>query len=397
MERRLDEAVPGRARHPFRGHRLADIGREGRVLDVIAGGDQVLDLVVEEVEVEHAVHVVAERQHAVVRAERPEPRLPQGIEPDVQQHAPEEEQDRVAPVRGIRPVPDGLDVQVRLEHAAEQLEDLVGDIGRPLGEHDARPERRDRRGGRAGQIAREFHQVGEHAAARRRLDAVHLVAGIARGVCGLPGGAGERRIRPPAPPRIAGDRRRRARAQPEQARRHVRLARDDQAAIGAAEPALDARDGVARQVAGVRHEERAIPGEPVVTEVGLLDDVVLEVAASQQEARRIGGQVGVFPLEPGARTPPGVGERVGLAASRRLGGVRIAAPAAPQHRDVMPSRADPFVHGLTSQIGLAPVGRAVRGPHCTERRAATREADQPRQHESGAPRAESRRRRPAAS
>jgi hypothetical protein len=104
-------------------------------------------------------------------------------------------------------------------------------------------------------------------------------------------------------------------------------------------------------VAGVRHEERAVTGEPVVTEVGLLDDVVLEVAASQQEARGIGRQVGVFPLEPGARATPGIGERVGLAARGRLRGICIAAPAAPQHRDVMPSRADPFVHGLTSQIG----------------------------------------------
>ena len=82
----------------------------------------------------------------------------------------------------------------------------------------------------------------------------------------------------------------------------------------------------ARQVAGVGDEQRAIAGEPLRrVELGFLDDVVLEVAARQQQARRVGRQVGVLALEPGARTPPGVGEGVGLAASRRLGGIGIAA------------------------------------------------------------------------
>ena len=102
------------------------------------------DLVVEEGEVAHAVHVVAEREHAVVGAERAQPGLPQGLEPDLEQQAAQEEQQGVAPVGGVRPVPHRLDVQMRLEHAAQQLEDLVGDVDGAVGEHDGGAQRRSR-------------------------------------------------------------------------------------------------------------------------------------------------------------------------------------------------------------------------------------------------------------
>jgi hypothetical protein len=82
---------------PFPGHRLADIGREGGILDVVAGGNEILDLIVEEGEVEHAVHVVTKREHAVVGAEGSEPGLPHALEADLSEDSPQEEEERSRP------------------------------------------------------------------------------------------------------------------------------------------------------------------------------------------------------------------------------------------------------------------------------------------------------------
>ena len=170
------------------------------------------------------------------------------------------------------------------------------------------------------------------------------VAGMAAHVDALPRRVGERRAGQPAPARVAGDRRRRVAGEPEPMRGDVRLARDDQAAIGPAQPALEARVALARQVRRVRNEDGAIPGEPLVGEVGLLHDVVLEVAAGEQDARGVGREIREFTLEPGAWAPPGVGERIGLPASGGLGSVGIATSPAEQHRDRMPSRPEPSRH-----------------------------------------------------
>ena len=191
VQGRLDEVVAARAGHPVRGHRLADIGREGRVLDVVAGRDQVLHLVVEEGEVPHPVDVVAEREHAVVGAERPQPGPPERLEPGLEEQAAQEEEERVAPVGGVRPVTDRLDVQVGLEHAAHELEHLVGDVRGAVGEHDRGAQGSRGGGGRAGQIPGELDQLGQDAAARRGRDPLDRVARRSR----------SRRAAPrPAPP-----------------------------------------------------------------------------------------------------------------------------------------------------------------------------------------------------
>ena len=211
----LDEAVAGRACHPFPGHRLADVGREGRVLDVVAGGDEVLDLIVEKVEVEHPVHVVTEGEHALVGAEGAQTRVPEGLEPDLEEKISQEEEQRVAPVRGVGPVSDRFHVQVRLEHAAHELEHLVGHVRGAVGEDDGGAHGGRGRRGRSGQIARQLHEVGKNAATRRGLDPLYGVAGKAAHVEALPGRVREGGARPPAPPCIAGDGCRRAGGQSE--------------------------------------------------------------------------------------------------------------------------------------------------------------------------------------
>jgi hypothetical protein len=191
VEGGLDEAVAGGAGDPFLGHWLADVGREGGILDVVAGGNEIFDLVIEEGEVEHAVHVVTEREHAVVGAEGPEPGLPQALEADLAEDPPQEEEERVAPVGGVRPVADRFHVQMSLEHSADQLEHLVGDIRRAVGEHDGRAQIGGGGRGGVGQITGELDQVGKHAAPRRRPDFLDRVAGIAADVKLLPRVAGE--------------------------------------------------------------------------------------------------------------------------------------------------------------------------------------------------------------
>jgi len=57
-------------------------------------------------------------------------------------------------------------------------------------------------------------------------------------------------------------------------------------------------------VGGIRDEQGATSGETLVAEGGFLDAVVLEVAARQEDARRVGREVGVFALEPGAADVP---------------------------------------------------------------------------------------------
>jgi len=140
-------------------------------------------------------------------------------------------------------------------------------------------------------------------------------------------------------------------------------------AVRAAQPALEALDGPGGQVRGVGYQHRAMRGEPGVGEVALLHDVVLEVAAGQQDARGGGREVGVFTLEPGAGAPPGVGERVGLSASRRLGRVGVAARPAEQDGDVVTPGAHPVRHrlarageGVHSPAACAPARRPKTAP-----------------------------------
>ncbi len=192
VERRLDEVVLAGAGHPLGGHRPGDVSRERRVLDVVGGGDEVLHLVVEEREVEHPVHVVAEREHPLVGAEGPQPGLPEGIEADFPQQVAQEKEQRVAPVRGIRPVPHRLHVEMRLQHATQELENLVGHVDGAVGEHDGGAQGGRGRGGGIGQIAGQLHQLGQDAAARRRLDPPGHVAGKPAHVEALPGRVAER-------------------------------------------------------------------------------------------------------------------------------------------------------------------------------------------------------------
>ena len=110
---------------------------------------------------------------------------------------------------------------------------------------------------------------------------------------------------------------------------------------------------------GVRDEDRTTFSEPILVEIGFLDDVVLEIAPAEQDTCRGRREIGVFALEPGARAPPGVGERIGLAARGGLGRVGVAAPPAEQDGDVMPSGADPFLHGLTSCRLMGRAGRST--------------------------------------
>ena len=242
----LDEAVLRGAFHPVARHRLVDVGREGRILDVVARRDQVLDLVVEEGVVAHAVDVVAERQHAVIGAEGAQPGLPQRREPDLQHQAPQEEQQRVAPVGGIGPVAHRLDVQMGLHHAAEHFEHLVGDVGRLLGKRRCRARARPSVAVVASlRSPGQLDQLGEHAAARRRLDPLHRMALVAADIKAFPGLAGEGRRRAasasrcsPAPLpacRISSPSRRGGR---------LVLPHDHQPAIGPGQPPLDAGHGL---------------------------------------------------------------------------------------------------------------------------------------------------------
>ena len=127
--------------------------------------------------------------------------------PTSQQQPPQEEEQRVAPVRRVGPVPHRLDVEMRLHHAADQLEHLVGDVDGPVGEDDGRPElawrspwRRcsDRRSARPGRRARGCPAAGSTCCA--------ACAGVAADIERLPGGAGEGRAGQPAPAGVAGHR-----------------------------------------------------------------------------------------------------------------------------------------------------------------------------------------------
>ncbi len=340
VERGLDEVVAAGARDPVRRHLRADVGREARVLDVVGGRDQVLDLVVEEGVVPHAVHVVPEGEHAVVSSEGAQAGLPEIVEARLLQQAPQEEEQGVAPVGRVGPVADRLHVEVRLQHAAHQLQDLVGHVGGARGEHDRGAERRGGRGGGVGEIAGQLHQVREHAAARRGLDDLRGVARVAAHVERLPRRPRERRAREPAPSGVAGDRPRRGPGQPEDGRGQVGPAGDDQPPAAGREPALDARDRVGAEVGRVGDQQRAQAGQHLVAEIGFLDEIVLEVAAPQQHGGTRRAQVGVLALEPGARAIPRVGEAIGVAAGDRVGRVGVAAPPAPQRRDVVPPGTD---------------------------------------------------------
>jgi len=340
VQRGLDEVVAAGAGDRVGRHLVRDVGREARVLDVVGGRDQVFDLVVEERVVPHAVHVVAEGEHAVVGAEGAQAGLPERVEPDLKQHAAQEEEQGVAPVSRVGPVAHRLHVEMRLEHATHQLEDLVGHVGGARGQHDRGAERGDGRGRGVGQVAGQLDQVGEDSAAGGSLDLLHRMPGVAAHVERLPRGARERRARPPAPAGVAGDRERGGAGEAQEGGREVGPAGHHEAAVARAEPGLDVRDGPLAEVLGVGHEQRADAGEALLGEVGFLHDVVLEIAAGQQHGGAGGGQVGVLALEPGAGTAPRVGEAVGLAAGHGLGRVGVAARPAPQHRDVVPPGTD---------------------------------------------------------
>src|SRR6185369_9052356 len=128
----------------------------------------------------------------------PEPGLPQALESDLAEDSPEEEEERIAPVRRVRPVADRFHVQMSLEHPAYQLEHLVGDVRRTVGEDNGRTQSGGGRRGGVGQVTGELYEVGEHAAPRRRFDFLRRVPGIAAHIELLPRVAGEGRIRPPA-------------------------------------------------------------------------------------------------------------------------------------------------------------------------------------------------------
>lgn len=270
VERGLDEVVAAGAGHPVGRHLVRDVGREARVLDVVGGRDEVLDLVVEEGVVAHAVHVVAERQHAVVGPEGAQAGLPERVEPYLEQHAAQEEEQGVAPVGRVGPVAHRLHVEVRLQHAAHQLEHLVGHVGGARGQHDRGAERGGGRGGGVGQVAGQLDQVREDAAARGGLDLLHRVPGVAAHVERLPRGARERRARPPAPAGIAGDRARGGAGEAQEGGREVGLTGHHEAPVARAEPGLDARDGPLAEVLGIGHEQRTDAGEPLLGEIGLL-------------------------------------------------------------------------------------------------------------------------------
>ena len=353
-----------------------DVGREAGVLDVVGGRDQVLDLVVEERVVAHAVHVVAKRQHAVVGAEGAETRLPERLPAHLQQQPAQEEEQGVAPVGRVGPVPHRFHVEVRLEHAAHQLEDLVRHVRGARGEDDGGAERRGGRGGGVGQVAGQLDQIGQHPAARGGLDLLRLVAGVAAHVERLPRRARERRSGPPAPAGVAGHRARRDAGEPEERGREIGLAGDHETSIARAKPRLDARDGPVGQMPRVGHEQHAHGAEPLLGEIGLLHEIVLEVAAGEQHGGAGGGQVGVLALEPGAGTPPRVGEPVGLAPRHGQGRVGVAARPAPQHRDVVPPGTDHAgqssgrTRALSSLVCVVPP--AVYSRHDHHRRSLTR-------------------------
>ena len=177
-----------------RGHRLADIGREGRILDVVAGRDQVLDLVVEEAEV-----ASCRARRGGTTARRRRCRTSAGVSaraassPRSEQQAAQEEQQRVAPVRRIRPVAHRLDVQMRLHHAADQLEHLVGDVGGAIGDDDARDRAQSRWRWRRWSGRRRTRAARRGPCCRRRLHPHDRMAFEAGDVGGFPGGVAERR------------------------------------------------------------------------------------------------------------------------------------------------------------------------------------------------------------
>ena len=344
VQRRLDEAVLRDVLYPVLRHRLGDVGGEARVLDVPAGRDQVLDLVVQHRVVAHSVHVVTEREHALVGAPGAQPRLPQRRETHVQRQPADEKQQRVAPVRRVGPVPDRLHVEVGLQHAADQLEHLVGDVDGAVGGDDGGAEPRGGDGAGVAQVTAEFEQVGQHAAARRRLHELHRMAAVAADVHRLPGVVGEWRAFQPAPAGVAGNVARLGRAQAEQGRRQVGAAGDDQAVSGVAHPGLDARDGGGLEVTGVRDEERGVRIQHRSAELGLVHDVVLQVAACQEQVRARRRQIGVLALEPGALLAVGALEGVGLFALRCLLRVCKAAGLTEKHGHVVPARTHPLVH-----------------------------------------------------
>ena len=164
---------------------------------------------------------------------------------------------------------------------------------------------------------------------------MHRIALVAADIEIFPGVAGEGRTGQPAPAGIALHRLLRAGFQPEQAGRQVGLAAHDQASPAAGEPALDAGHGLGGEVRGVGHEQRPAAVEPPLVELGLLDQMVLEIATSQQQARGVGREIGIFAFDPGARQAPGIGEGVGLATRAGFGGIGVAAAAAEQHDDVV--------------------------------------------------------------
>jgi hypothetical protein len=85
----------------------------------------------------------------------------------------------------------------------------------------------------------------------------------------------------------------------------------------------------------IGNEQGAITIEPLLAQVGLVAEVVPDIAAGEQESGGVRRQIGVFTLHPGARHVPGVGEGIGLAPRGSLRGVGVATAAAEQHGDGM--------------------------------------------------------------
>lgn len=153
-------------------------------------------------------------------------------------------------------MPDGLDIEVGLHHSADQLEDLVGDEERPVGDDDARSELCHGSRRSVFQIAGQLDEVGEHTAAGGRFHLLHCEVAEAADIELFPIVVGERRAGQPAPAREALDRGGGARFEAQQMWRQVGLAGHDQTAVLPCEPALDACDGLCPQMTGIGDQQR---------------------------------------------------------------------------------------------------------------------------------------------
>ena len=227
---------------------------------------------------------------------------------------------------------------MRLQHAADQLEHLVGDVDRPVGEHDGRARAsavaavaaaRDHPSARPGRRARGCPAAGS--------TLLHRMALVAADVERLPRVAGERRAGQPAPAGVArapacGVQDLRPSSRGGRLVLPVTIRRRSAAAPASARCARWCRlpdDRRWRRAGRGNRSSRSSSRSASST------TSCLRLQRASSRLRGVGREIGVLALEPGARQAPGIGERVGLAARGGLGGVGVAAALAEQHDDVM--------------------------------------------------------------